>query len=1748
MPRIWSPCLLFFGLLLLSFVVGCQPAQPGSSPQVDVGNAVAQTAKPGPLSDDDAKPGVSKPGPPEGDVSPLTPDPLPLPPLGPVTQTTDERYDAALAAAYEHLGAKDEEKALAALQEALVIRESDFVKAEIARVQALVARNAAADKTAIDIQTILTSGRADEAARLAASALEQFGDSDSAEQLARLKRQADALLSTQLEEQPRRQRFLEEAEAARQANNLRAALLAYDQAVSSGANVAPMKDHYETIRVKLTQYDQGRARGAELRRDPYQLEEAVVAFQAAAQAWDTPVVRQELRECELAIASRRDRVAVADFETNADIGLPRAGHVIAEELLPHFKARFDLVERSQLGNLLRELQLEASDLHVNDRSRAELGRLAKARYMVLGSVSSLYGITVNARLVDVQSGLIVQTGKVVGATPEEVVARLPVLARILMMSDEEKIQYERELAQRPVVQIVPFPFENAVIPALPEPPAPNVVLPAPILFQAPPPAFGRVVIDDFGQIPVGAPAQPVVLVDGPRPVRERAVFVSIEVGDNLFRRGQFQEAFRHFEFALALAPQRRDIALRIDRCRPFLPPPPVVVQPIIVRPRLAVLPFVEIGRPGFVPPGLGVWTAQHIAPHFAPAVELVDQSELFWWMGRLGLTYRDVLINPHARLVLARALNARHFLMGALEDTASFDARTYLVDTEFNVLIGSGRIHVHSPFELKCRLGELARMTASPPAERAVIVQQVEQYQTLVVQARTHFGRNEFAVAIQISQKALAIRPDGVEVRLIHQQALARQRQWEVQEAQRLAFEREQARNRAAQQRQLALAAAAEQARIQAERRAALFAAPQQQLLRQQQLQAHTILVVQARAALQARNFPVAINAYEGALALNRTDELVRELAQARATAAEQERRLAAEQQAAREAELRRQQEAQLAETRNQLAQEQRRRAEADQQRQLREATRLQGEYQKLLDAAQQAQAKGNLDAQVSALQAARRLRPNPDVERLLSAALVEQARFNADRQGAAAKAQLERELAAERERRLAAEAEAKRNQQKYQQAVRFAREAMARRNYGEAVNQFRLASLTVRTDEAITGLKQAEEELAKSQAAAKADAEAKTRTQRQEAEFQKLLADGRAAREARQLDKSLQALQAATRMRPNNVDAQAELTRTQQALNEQRTQVRRQQEAQQNLAAFRKLLDSAKANIAAKQYDAALVAINEALKLQPNDPQAQAALKEVQTAQAMAARGAQAQAEAKKRRDQYEQHMQRGRTAMGLKNWDGAAEAFRAAQQVLPGDMASAQFLKDVEKAKTDAESSRLTQVRDRQVNVFLDRVRAGITQKRFDEAEIALNQALKLDPKGTNVLKAQADLAAARQAHVAMQKKSADEQARLQNLLTEARKQLTAKQLDAAEKTIAEAAKLAPRDPAVTQLSRDLNAARQAAATTAADMQKRKLAYADAMRLGRTALTAGRHADAVNAFTEALRQQPGDGEATRLLTQARQAMTDAAKAANAEAERRKAYDAQILRGRTAMTARRFDEAVAAYREALKVMPNDPTATKALAEAQAAMTPPKVEPKPKPKVEPKPKDPQPKPDPVRTAYTNAMNAGRQAMNRRQFDAAIRHFTDALRLVPNDPDALKALNEARTAAQPMPKAKDPQPKVSPKPKDPQPKGKDPQPKVDPKQAQFTQAMQAAAAAERQGKYFDALKQYQSALKLAPNDATAKVRASFCSAMIQGHRDLAAGKFAEAVIAFDQALRLDPKSADAKKALALARAGPPKKKQ
>ena len=183
--------------------------------------------------------------------------------------------------------------------------------------------------------------------------------------------------------------------------------------------------------------------------------------------------------------------------------------------------------------------------------------------------------------------------------------------------------------------------------------------------------------------------------------------------------------------------------------------------------------------------------------------------------------------------------------------------------------------------------------------------------------------------------------------------------------------------------------------------------------------------------------------------------------------------------------------------------------------------------------------------------------------------------------------------------------------------------------------------------------------------------------------------------------------------------------------------------------------------------------------------------------------------------------------------------------------------------------------------------------------------------------------------------------------------------------------------------------------------------------------------------------------------------------------------------------------------------MPGDPTATNRLADAKAAAMPPKKD--APPKKETVPVDPLPMP------------------------------------MPKPKDTTPVPKPRDTTPIPMPKPKDTTPIPIPMPKVPMPMPKNPAPKGDPNAAKIADLLKTADAQEDGGKYVDAWRTYKEVLALAPANAEAKKRSTFCLWMEQGRKDLAAGKFAEATQNVNEALKIDPNNANAKQMLQSAKA-------
>lgn len=265
----------------------------------------------------------------------------------------------------------------------------------------------------------------------------------------------------------------------------------------------------------------------------------------------------------------------------------------------------------------------------------------------------------------------------------------------------------------------------------------------------------------------------------------------------------------------------------------------------------------------------------------------------------------------------------------------------------------------------------------------------------------------------------------------------------------------------------------------------------------------------------------------------------------------------------------------------------------------------------------------------------------------------------------------------------------------------------------------------------------------------------------------------------------------------------------------------------------------------------------------------------------------------------------------------------------------------------------------------------------------------------------------------------------------------------------------------------------------------EKRRSSYAQAMKIGEAALQARKYNDAVSAFELAAKLYPGDKDAAQGMKLAKDALTAAAAT----------FNALMTQGQAAAALGRWEEAVRSYSEAARLFPDNPTANQALASAQKMMLDLQT---------------------LQAAYLRYMNAAAIAMQAGRYADAVGNYTEALRLVPTSPDAALGLRQAQVNLD----------------------------REIRNRASYNQAMDRAANAYKQGRFADAVRHYQDALALYPDDMAATAglhQARYAQYIAAGNADMQGKKYADAVRDYENALREMPGDLAAARALAQARA-------
>lgn len=305
----------------------------------------------------------------------------------------------------------------------------------------------------------------------------------------------------------------------------------------------------------------------------------------------------------------------------------------------------------------------------------------------------------------------------------------------------------------------------------------------------------------------------------------------------------------------------------------------------------------------------------------------------------------------------------------------------------------------------------------------------------------------------------------------------------------------------------------------------------------------------------------------------------------------------------------------------------------------------------------------------------------------------------------------------------------------------------------------------------------------------------------------------------------------------------------------------------------------------------------------------------------------------------------------------------------------------------------------------------------------------------------------------------------------------------------------------------------------------------FARHMQAGRTALEAGRFADAAREFALAQQVMPEDLEAQHGQKQAETKLA----ALEDKAKRRAAFEDLLERGRKALTDRRFKEAVALLQPACRLIPDDREGQRLLREAHDELKKARsinnrlvqqiqeaarvgrldeAQQLAEQAFRNWPEDVQAEQALQQTkrrleqvqsnqaAYVRLVQQGTLAMAGNRFGEAVAAYSEALRLTPTDPDILRNLRTARAALE----------------RDLRVRG------------EYERLYRAGNAAYLRGAYRESIGYFAEALTLIPDDLAAsealrKVR--YTKALVEAQQALRLGRHAEAAARFEAALRERP---------------------
>jgi cytochrome c-type biogenesis protein CcmH/NrfG len=347
------------------------------------------------------------------------------------------------------------------------------------------------------------------------------------------------------------------------------------------------------------------------------------------------------------------------------------------------------------------------------------------------------------------------------------------------------------------------------------------------------------------------------------------------------------------------------------------------------------------------------------------------------------------------------------------------------------------------------------------------------------------------------------------------------------------------------------------------------------------------------------------------------------------------------------------------------------------------------------------------------------------------------------------------------------------------------------------------------------------------------------------------------------------------------------------------------------------------------------------------------------------------------KRRTDFRQLMIEGGTALGDQHFEKATHAYQKALQLFPDNVEAAKGMSESRslleaRAKAQEENAK----RQAEFTRLMDQGKEAMKAKQFPEAVRAFDTALRVVAGSVAAVRALRDAQAALDAEQVVTKKEAD----YDRHMTAARAAMVGQRYVEARDEFLAALQVKPDDPAAAN-------GRRLADKGLDDLKNDEVRRAEFTRLmnqGTRAVRNRRFDQAVQVYANAVKLFPKDLDARQALREAQNGLNTL----------RKEFNRLMEQGDVAMQTLRIADAVRAYGQASKLLPDNEGAKTKLEGAQKILA---------------------DLGNTQAVYNRLMILGATATRLGRFADATLFFGSALQVVPGDPDALLGLQQSRAA-------------------------------------------------------------------------------------------------------------------------------------